>query len=83
MDDDEPPQFVRERSMIISGLASLLLDSDASRYNVLPNIGKLPEFALAGSKTRQKHQFDVNVMADTFNPIGNAGMSLCRQLHQR
>ena len=49
-------------------------------YNVLPNIGRITtEFALlAGSKTRRSASVRrlLNVMADTFNPIGNAGMSL-------
>ena len=47
-------------------------------YNVLPNIGRITtEFALSGFKDPAKRISSMlNVMADTFNPIGNAGMSL-------
>lgn len=77
-DDEEPPQFVRERSLIIPIGDHYVSIPMPLGYNVLPNIGRITtEFALSGFKDPAKRISSmVNVLADTFNPIGNAGMSL-------
>ena len=78
-DDDEPPQFLRERSLIfpIGGKQYLTLPMPLGFY-VLPNIGRIAtEVALAeGSKPATRVLALLNVAMDSFNPIGNAGLSV-------
>lgn len=78
-DDDEPPEFVRDRNIVIPiGGKKYLAVPLPLGFHVLPAVGKsLTEFVLGGFKRpgdRIAHVFDV--LADAFNPIGNTGMSL-------
>ena len=78
-DDDEPPQFVRERSLIIPiGDKKYLTIPMPLGLHFIPNIGRVgTEFALSGFKNPGKRVMDLgNVFADAFNPIGSAGLSL-------
>lgn len=79
MDDDEPPEFVRDRAIIIpTGDGKYISIPMPLGFNVLPNFGRImTEFVLSGFKEPQKrivHLLDV--VADSFNPIGNAGISM-------
>ncbi|MBK8759315.1 MAG: hypothetical protein IPM03_02500 [Sulfuritalea sp.] len=77
-DDEEPPQFVRERSLIIPLGDHYFSVPMPLGFNVLPNIGRITaEFAMSGFKDPAKRIGSLlNVLADTLNPIGNAGVSL-------
>ncbi len=78
-DDDEPPDFVRERNLIIPiGDKKYLTVPMPLGLHVLPNIGRIgAEFALSGFRNPGKRlaQF-ANVFAEAFNPVGNAGWSM-------
>lgn len=82
-DDDEPPQFVRERSLIIplspvTGDKKYITIPMPLGWHVFPNIGRAAtEFALGGFQDPGKRAIELMaVFADAFNPIGNAGVSL-------
>jgi len=78
-DDEEPPDFVRERNFIIPiGDKKYLTIPMPLGLHFLPNLGRIPaEFVLSGFKNPAKRIGSLfNVFADTFNPIGNAGLSL-------
>ena len=78
-DDDEPPDFVRERNLILPiGDGKYLTLAMPLGFHVLPGIGRVAtEFVLSGGKQPMKHLAALSSMfADTFNPIGNAGFSL-------
>jgi hypothetical protein len=77
-DDEEPPEFVRERSLIIpTGGKSYITVPMPLGLHVLPNLGRIPtEFALGGFKQPAKklvHLMGLTVGA--FNPTGG-GASL-------
>ena len=78
-DDDEPPQFLRERSLIfpIGGKKYLTLPMPLG-FNILPSIGRIAtEWALAeGAEPASRVLALMNVTMDSMNPIGNAGVSL-------
>lgn len=81
-DDEEPPQFVRERSLIIpapwsKGEKYVQIPMPLG-FHVLPNIGRVfTEWALGGFRDTHKRIADFTaIFADTFNPIGNAGWSM-------
>lgn len=78
--DEEPPEFVRERNIVIP------LFNDAKGYvtipmplgfHVLPNIGRiLTEWALDGFKKPTKRAIDLfNVLIESFNPLGASSLS--------
>lgn len=78
-DDDEPPGFVRERNLIIPiGDKKYLTVPMPLGLHLLPNLGRIPaELVLSGFKNPAKRIGSLfNVLADAFNPVGNAGMSL-------
>lgn len=78
-DDNEPPEFVRERSLILPiGDKKYLTLPMPLGLHILPNLGRIPtEFVLGGFKHPQKKIASlVNVFVEAFNPIGNAGLSL-------
>lgn len=78
-DDDEPPEFVRERSLIIPiGDKKYITVPMPLGFHAIPNIGRLStEFALGGFKKPAEYTVKLfSVFAEAFNPIGNAGMSL-------
>jgi len=79
MGEDEPPEFVRSRSLILPiGDKKYLTLPMPLGFHVLPNLGRIPmEFVLGGFRNPTKRVADlVGLFADTFNPIGNAGISL-------
>jgi diguanylate cyclase (GGDEF)-like protein len=79
MGEDEPPEFVRSRNLILPiGDGKYLTLPMPLGFHVLPNIGRIPtEFVMSGFKNPTKRIADfVGLFADTFNPIGNAGISL-------
>jgi molybdopterin converting factor small subunit len=82
-DDDEPPPFVRERSLIIpigalAGGKEYISIPMPLGWHVIPNLGRMAtEFALGGFKEPGKRATDlIALIADAFNPIGNSGLSL-------
>lgn len=78
-DDDEPPEFIKERSLIIPiGDGKYATIPMPLGFHVIPNLGRIPaEYALSGFKNGGKRVADIfGLLADTFNPIGNAGFSL-------
>ena len=78
-DDDEPPEFIRERNFIlpIGGKKYLTLPMPLG-FHAIPNIGRITtEFALGGFKKPGDHVLKLlGVFADAFNPIGNSGLSV-------
>lgn len=78
-DDDEPPEFIRERNIIIpTGGKTYISIPMPLGYHVITNLGRIPmEFALGGGEDLAKHMGSLlDVMADIYNPLGGAGMSL-------
>jgi len=78
-DDDEPPEFVRERNLVvpIGGGKYVALPMPLGLH-VLPNIGRMAtEYALSGGKETQKRVIDVfALLVEAFNPIGTSGLSM-------
>lgn len=77
--DDDPPEFARERGLIIPiGDKKYLTIPMPLGFHVLPSIGRIStEFALSGFKDPHKRALSMaSLFADTFNPIGNAGLSM-------
>lgn len=78
-DDDDPPEFVRERSLIIpTGDKTYVSIPMPLGLHVIPGIGRhATEFALSGfDKPAKRAVSMVGMFADAFNPIGNAGLSM-------
>lgn len=78
-DDEDPPEFARERSLIIPiGDKKYLSIPMPLGFHVIPGVGRhLTEFALGGfSKPAHRLVSMTGMFADAFNPIGNAGLSL-------
>lgn len=78
-DDDDPPEFVRERSIIIPiGEGKYVSIPMPLGFHVIPSTSRiLTEWALSGFKDTTKRFGDFAALfADTFNPIGNAGWSM-------
>jgi hypothetical protein len=81
-DEDEPPEFVRERSLIIpTGGNSYITIPMPLGLHVLPNIGRIPaEFAMGGFKDpAQAIEKLLVLVSGAFNPIGG-GASLVQML---
>lgn len=78
-DDDEPPEFVRERNLVLPiGDGKYLTLAMPLGFHVLPGVGRIAtEFAMSGFKDPAKRvmQFG-SMLAEAFNPVGNAGFSL-------
>jgi hypothetical protein len=78
-DEDEPPDFVRERALVIpvSGSKYVAIPMPLG-FHVIPNLGRIPtEWAMSGFKNTAKRMAQlVGVFADAFNPIGSAGLSM-------
>jgi hypothetical protein len=78
-DEDEPPEFVKERNIIIpiSGSKYITIPMPLG-YNVIPNTSRiLTEWTLSGFKDTHKRVADITGAAlDMFNPLGNAGWSV-------
>ena len=78
-DDDEPPEFIRARNLILPiGGGKYLTLAMPLGLHVIPGIGRIAtEFVLSGGKDPLKRIAAFGSMfADAFNPIGSAGWSL-------
>lgn len=78
-DDEDPPEFVRERSLIIpTGNKTYVSIPMPLGLHVIPGLGRqATEFALSGFDKPAKRALSVvGMFADAFNPIGNAGLSM-------
>ena len=76
--DDEPPEFVKERNLIIPlGGGSYFAIPMPLGLHVIPNAGRIAtEMVLNGGKGSAKKIGNMlGVMLDAFNPVGNAGLS--------
>ena len=79
LDDEEPPEFVRERSLVIpTGNGKYVTIPMPLGYHVIPGVSRhLTEWALGGFEGTPKRLASmVGMFADAFNPIGNAGLSM-------
>jgi hypothetical protein len=77
--DDEPPDFVRERNIIIPiGGKKYITIPMPLGFNVLPNLGRIPiEIVLTGGKDADKKIGSMlGIILETFNPMGSSGLSL-------
>lgn len=78
-DDDEPPDFVRERSLVLPiGGGKYVSIPMPLGFHVIPNLSRIPtEWAMSGFKNTPKRLGQlIGVFADAFNPVGSAGLSL-------
>ena len=78
-DDDDPPEFVRGRSIVIPLADGKYLSVPLPLgYHVIPGMSRIAtEWAIGGFKDTPKRIADIlGMLADTFNPIGNAGLSM-------
>ena len=78
-DDDEPPEFVRERSIVIpTGNGKYVSIPMPLGFHVIPSTSRIAtEWALSGFKDTTKRFGDfLALFADAFNPIGNAGLTM-------
>ena len=72
-DDDEPPQFTRERNFVIPVGDNYFSVPYALGYHVLPNTGRiLMELVLSGGKHAGDKVFDLMAAyIESFNPMGS------------
>jgi len=82
-DEDEPPEFVKERNIIIpTGGGNYVAIPLPLGFNFLPNLSRiLTETAIAGYEGRplniaNRVEQVAGSFLDMFNPIGNAGWSV-------
>ena len=78
-DDDEPPEFIRERNLILPiGDGKYLTMAMPLGFHVIPGIGRIAtEFVLSGGKDPIKRMASfASMFAESFNPIGSSGFSL-------
>lgn len=82
-DDEEPPEFVRERNFIIptgwlTGKKDYVTFPMPLGYHVIPGTSRiLTEWAMSGFKDTPERLTSLTGMyLDAFNPIGNAGWSV-------
>lgn len=78
-DEDEPPEYVRERSIIIPiGDKKYLTVPMPLGFHILPSIGRITtEWVLGDFKQPTKKFSDLlGTFIDSFNPMGSAGMTL-------
>jgi len=77
-DDDEPPEFIKERNLIIPiGGKKYISIPMPLGFHAIPNIGRIAtEYAMGGFKKPVDHVVRlISVFAEAFNPIGSAGVS--------
>jgi len=77
-DDDEPPEFVRERNFILPiGGGKYLTVPYPLGFHALPNMGRVvTDIALSGGRDGSKKVAGLlGSLFETFNPIGSAGWS--------
>jgi hypothetical protein len=78
-DDDEPPEFVRERNFILPiGDGKYLTVPYPLGFHALPNMGRVvTDIALSGGRDGGKKVAGLlGSLFETFNPIGSAGWSV-------
>ena len=78
-DEDEPPEFIRERNLIIPiGWKKYITVPMPLGFHVVPNLTRIPtEWALRGFKEPGKAVTEIAaIFAEAFNPLGNAGFSM-------
>lgn len=78
-DEEEPPEFTRERNIIIpTGDGKYLTVPMPLGFNVIPNFSRIvTEWALSGfERTPQRVAQIATSVFEMFNPIGNAGLSI-------
>jgi hypothetical protein len=78
-DDEDPPDFVRERSLIFpTGGKTYIAIPMPLGFNVIPGLGRhLTEFALGGFEQPGRRTVElISLFAGSFNPIGDAGLSI-------
>lgn len=82
-DDGEPPEFVKERSLIlptfgIGGDGKYLALPMPLGFHVIPSFSRIvTEWAMSGGKNTAKRTADIfGLFASSFNPIGSAGFSI-------
>lgn len=84
-DDENPPDFVRERALVIPTFGLLWTPEKGflsipmpMGFHVIPNLGRhAAEFAMGGFANPAQRAIKLMALfADAFNPIGNAGMSV-------
>ena len=77
--DDDPPEFVRNNNLIIpTGGKKYISIPMPMGFRILPAIGRIStEWVLGGFKNTTKRSLAVVALfADSFNPIGSAGLSM-------
>lgn len=78
-DEDEPPEFVKERNLVIpTGEGKYLTIPMPLGFNVLPNTSRvITEWAMSGWRDPAKRVGQITgAFLEMFNPIGNAGWSV-------
>jgi hypothetical protein len=78
-DDDEPPQWERDRNLIIpTGDGKYIKIAMPLGFNAIPAFGRImTEWALDGfTDPSERVTHILGMLLDVTNPIGNAGMSL-------
>jgi hypothetical protein len=78
-DDDEPPDFERDRNLIIPiGDGKYVKIAMPLGFNAIPAFGRIAtEWALDGfTKGPQRMVHVIDMLMDVTNPIGNAGFSM-------
>jgi hypothetical protein len=78
-DDDDPPEFVREKNFIIPLLDGTYLTIPYPLgYNVLPSSGRIVmDFMLHGGRDPGKHSVALLAsVVNSFNPLGSTGLSM-------
>jgi hypothetical protein len=78
-DDDNPPEFIRERNFIVPlPDGKFLTIPYPLGFNVLPNVGRLTtEFVLSGGKDPGKKVTALlGSVVDAFSPVGGSELSL-------
>ncbi|MBA3574392.1 MAG: hypothetical protein H0W37_05375, partial [Pseudonocardiales bacterium] len=79
--EGEPPEFIKQRNLVIPNAASdkgYFLIPLPLGLHVIPNITRMAfEYANSGFKDAPKRVTEfLGMVADAFNPIGNAGLSM-------
>jgi Large polyvalent protein associated domain 38 len=77
--DDEPPEFVKERNLVIPFPDGHYFAIPMPLgLHIIPNVGRVTtELVLNGGKNSGKKISNLaGVFMDSFNPIGNAGLSM-------
>lgn len=74
-DDDEPPQFVRERNLLVPlPDGKYIAVPMPLGFHVLVNMGRIPtEWALGGMRNTSSHLIDMaSLFIGAFNPVGGS-----------